>query len=45
MIRMIIKHIRKPECYTVGTEVVGQHEKNKKDKEVAETLEKKQLPK
>ncbi len=42
---MIIKKIRKPEWYTGDAEVVRQREKNKKDKEIAENLEKKQLPK
>jgi hypothetical protein len=45
MKKMTLREIRKPEWYTGGVEIVGQREKNKKDKEVAETLGKKQLPK
>ena len=45
MKKMTLREIRKYEWYTGDVEVVGQREKNKKDKEIAETLEKKQLPK
>ena len=42
---MEIKQKKQPEWYTGDAEVVRQREKNKKDKEIAENLEKKQLPK